>query len=89
MKTIWKFAIATTSAQEIETSTDFRPLSVGMQGPEICLWAVVDPESPKRSRMVKIVGTGHPIYDDFDGFEHVGMVLDGPFVWHVFVEANR
>lgn len=50
-----------------------------------CLWAESYPEQETRDRYFKIVGTGHEV--DGDSW-HVGSVLDGPYVWHLYQEAR-
>ncbi len=52
-----------------------------IQGADICLWAICDPEEQKQTRRFAIVGTGHRL-PSFS--THVATVQDGQFVWHIF-----
>ncbi|MBY0561523.1 hypothetical protein [Hyphomicrobium sp.] len=58
------------------------PLSVGMQGEEMMLWAAVTPGATESEVYVKIVGTGHPC--PAEPWKFLGTVFDGRYVWHVF-----
>lgn len=49
----------------------------------ITLWARVDSEAQKETRIFKLFGTGHPI-DDLAKYVYVGTFQDAPFVWHLF-----
>lgn len=57
------------------------------QNEEVCLWALVIPNSDKEDKTFEIFGTGHNIYCDM-GIERkfIGttQALDGRLVWHVF-----
>jgi hypothetical protein len=59
-------------------------ISIGMQGPCLCLWAVVNtgPERLKETRIFEIYGTGFEIKPH--GRTFIGTVFDRNFVWHVF-----
>ncbi len=50
---------------------------------DLCLWAAVNPspDHPTEARDFIVVGTGHDLPD---GLEHLGSVVQGSFVWHVF-----
>lgn len=61
-----------------------RLLHVAMQSDEITAWALVNPLAPVARRTFATVGTGHPVPAETP--EHVGTVLVGGFVWHVFAE---
>ena len=54
---------------------------IAMQGDSICIWALVDVREDVGNRKFIIYGTGHPITT---AGKHIGTVLDGRFVWHVF-----
>lgn len=69
----------------LNVSTYFRPLSVAMQGDEVCLWAIVDPNIPHGYvKLFQVLGTGHDV--DPKTHSHIGTVLamNGLLVWHVF-----
>lgn len=53
---------------------------VDRQGPNICLWALVESEI-EECREVVVLGTGHAVPD---GYEFAGTLQTPPYVWHVF-----
>jgi hypothetical protein len=59
-------------------------LAVGEQSGEVVLWAMVDPDAKKTTRVIRPVMTGEDVVD-MTGGSHVGTVqrLDG-IVVHVF-----
>lgn len=83
MDTIWKFQLLRTDRPSVFMPDNAQILHAEMQGGEICIWALVDPEARRVQRTFAIVGTGNPFHDS-GAWEHVGTVFDGPFVWHVF-----
>ena len=48
------------------------------------VWAIVEPENPKRPVGIYVRGTGHPLPDA----RYVGTAFQGVYVWHVFQESN-
>ncbi len=90
MTRIFKYLLAIEDEQTVEMPEGASPLTAQIQRSAemdgLFLWAVVNPDNPKRKYRVRIVGTGNP-FDDaafwFGGY--VGTVQDGDFVWHVFV----
>lgn len=54
---------------------------VGEQTGSICIWFECDTDQEVKSRTFCILGTGHPIPPDG---KHVGTVIMGTFVWHVY-----
>lgn len=57
-------------------------LHLAIQSASIQLWAVHDEDTfPSSSHIFVTIGTSQPIPEEY---YHVGTVLDGPFVWHVF-----
>lgn len=85
MRTIHKYPLVLTFAdQRIGTPRVWRPVHVAMQHGEPTVWAEVDTDTGDGyERMLRVVGTGHPVPDEY---EHVGSSLDGPYVWHVYVK---
>lgn len=98
MRTIWKYPLGITDRQVVRMPRDAEILSVQVQGRHLCLWAMVDGDSPLEDRSIRIFGTGNPIddwvgnpideYDDIGRFVFVGTAQMGPFVWHVFEERR-
>lgn len=81
-RVVWKFPLLLAPGpQEIDMPKGAEIVLVHMQA-ELCfLWAVVNPAADPEPRGFIIHGTGHQM--DHDG-QHVGSVMDGVFVWHVF-----
>lgn len=82
MKTIWKFPIHAYRTDPIALPAGAQILHVDRQNGDIYLWALVDPSQPDEKRTFEIFGTGHRIDDS--PRTHIGTVLIGTFVWHVF-----
>ncbi len=61
------------------------PLSTGIQGRDLYIWAMVDEDAEDASYRVWVRGTGHES-NGVDGGLFVGTVHAGPLVWHVFAE---
>lgn len=61
-------------------------LHVDYQDGILCMWAVVDTNSPLRSTKVYVYGTGQPINENLQSLEYVGTVQESFCVWHVFIE---
>jgi hypothetical protein len=87
MKQIWKFHLYPNSNTHRTVPKGFRPLSVGVQGTELCVWGVVDPKQrDTETRLFWAVGTGQDIdNNEFIKCDFIGTVQQGPFVWHVFM----
>lgn len=86
--TIWKFEIPVDDTVTINTAGTavVRWLHVEASGSAtLTLWAEVDLDED-RSAVVHVRGTGHPMQGN-EG-QHIGSVLAGPFVWHVFAGAS-
>jgi hypothetical protein len=60
-----------------------RLLHVALQHGEIHAWAAVDPGWPEVAHRFRLAGTGAPIDPSW---HHLGTVLDGAYVWHIFSE---
>ena len=60
-----------------------RVLAVANQYEALAIWALAEPEAPRRSRTFQVVGTGHPISS---GGIYVGTAQfrEGALVLHVF-----
>jgi hypothetical protein len=99
MKTIHKFELRLTDAQELRTFHPIKPLSVQLQRNAFCMWAETEMEfvssvqdltpQPKQKRniyrqIVHVVGTGQEIPDG--NLEYISTVQSGEFVWHFYLE---
>ena len=85
MRSIWKFKL-NPAEQFVHMPRGARVLSAGVQGNDICVWAVVDPEAEKCLRAIKVYPTGSfmPPADNIDSAVFVGTVFLGWLVFHVF-----
>lgn len=89
MQRIFKYELKVTGEQVIRTFKGYRPLSVQFQRDVLCLWMLIDDNSPECNVEVCIFGTGHPCENN--GLTYVGtaQTVDGYLVWHVFVEDSK
>jgi hypothetical protein len=94
MITIYKYPIRQTEKQIVMTPGlieqgvlirfSEQVMHVDIQGDTICIWAMVDTETSKQERRIIIVGTGRDATEITCGYEHIGTVKMGPYVWHIF-----
>lgn len=83
---IYKYKLRITDEQEVLMPERFRALSVGMQGNDLIVWALVAEDTHKIPIKFYVVGTGNPAEHVMeDGVLFVGTVQMQTFVWHVFV----
>ena len=81
MRSIWKYPLKVTSAQDIEMPDGARILSVQMQGEQPCLWAEVDPNQVRERRKFFVAATGGPAPERA---QYLGTFQNGAFVGHVY-----
>lgn len=68
MKTVYKYIIPPAAFGDglyMDFPKQAQLLSVGQQGEDIVLWALVDTEEPPEGRFIRVIGTGHPIKPKF------------------------
>lgn len=81
-KKVFKYSLPVEDGPHTLTVPEYcAPVHVAMQHNRITIWAEVFPDNPMVERVFFVHGTGHSINADHD---HVGTVLDGSFVWHVY-----
>lgn len=84
-KVVWKFPLVIADVSVIEIPSDYRFIHVGLDpSGDPCVWAIVDTESPKKSKPLYIAGTGHKLKTFQHANSHIGSFVQGGFVWHVF-----
>jgi len=89
MTRIHKYKLTLDGTQYVEIHDGFKHLSVQLRGDEICLWAMIDDESPTSECTFRIFGTGHPIEDpSVLRYIDTAQAWNG-FIWHVFYEARQ
>lgn len=85
--TVWKYALdAPGVVTTLQMPKGAEALSVGLQYPDLCLWARVSPEAEKEDRRFIAIGTGR--FDDVELGAFVGRVTQGRFEWHIFEVAD-
>lgn len=92
MKTIYKYSLQVAETQLIDMPQDSKLLCVQIQSGIPCIWAIVDPEKPMRTRKIIMGGTGthDPLQFELDQREaaYIGTVQVGRYVWHYFVKLD-
>ena len=84
MKTIYKYPLPRLGAlNQILMPSGARILSANMQGSNLCVWALVDPDAEMVVRTFVVRGTGHPC-PNTENLAFVDTVQAPPFVWHLF-----
>ena len=79
---IFKYPLQYQPSQEVKHPTDWIPIHVGIQSGTLTIWAEVDPiEEEEDKSIIHIIPTGGTVPPDS---LHLGSVLDGPLVWHVY-----
>lgn len=93
MRRIYKYIVPPPrdGVSTIEMPRRAEPLSVGIQGDEIVLWASVDTEEPMVPHRIGVFATGgYPALERLrTSTRFLGTVqFPGPLVFHVFVAAR-
>jgi hypothetical protein len=79
--TIWKFEVNPFGRTEMTAHAKI--LSVGAQGDNVCVWAIVDPTYTTEYRAIDAYGTGHQVPANPGRF--LGTVqMDDGLVFHLF-----
>ena len=79
---VWKFPLLWVEAnQDMPVAAQIIYVGMDPGSDHIALWAIVDPEQPMETRRFAILATGASLHDPE---RHVGSVIDGNYVWHVF-----
>ena len=95
--TIWKFPFEIKDEFEIEIPEEFTVLSVQVQDGQPCIWAVVNPTSPKMRQGFILRGTGHPFSGNLKYAEGnpirsyiaTFQTAEGRLVWHLFFKKAK
>lgn len=86
MRTIFKYKLQLAERQLIDMPEGAIMKSVEFQRSELCVWCEIpDDKAKKVARLIRIIGTGHPI-DEAESLTFIGTVqqLGGSLVWHIF-----
>jgi hypothetical protein len=87
MKVIYKYPLteAVLEAGQIQISVGAKIRAFQMQGGVPCIWAEVDNEAKLESRIIHILGTGHP-FEDVGEYVGTYQSAGGFLVWHVYIK---
>ena len=83
-KTIFKYTFNIEGKIELILPKGAEILRVYEQFGVPCMWAVVDIDVEKETRVFRIVGTGHKIDFDIDKYIDTFLMANGNLVWHMF-----
>jgi len=83
MYRVYKYQFKIEDEFHVYLPLGFQILKVECQNDVPCMWALVNPESPKESVRFRLYGTGHDI-NVADIGDHVATFQQGRFVWHLF-----
>lgn len=86
-KTIWKFELGL-AITKIEMPERAQVLTAQMQSNQLCLWALVDPDAKKRTRIFGVFETGYSISEDNITYITTFQVSGGALIFHVFELLN-
>jgi len=89
MKTVYKYELQLTDYQRITVPcaglSDILQVGLDPKG-QLCIWCLVQTHATLTETYdIFIVGTGNPVPNEAK--IHLGSVVQGPFVWHVFTGA--
>lgn len=86
MLKVFKYPVPVADLFELEMPKDAQILTVQIQGEDIQMWALVDPESPTELRQFRLAGTGHSISVKHTVKRYIGtfQIRGGRLVFHLF-----
>ena len=87
MLAIYKYPVSIKDHFNLELPKDAKILSIQIQRDMPNLWAMVDSETEKEKRYFRLVGTGHPLGEDYLRIiNYIGtfQMGNGALVFHLF-----
>lgn len=87
MLVIYKYHLAVSGEQQLDTAAVKRWLGVQLQFGLPMVWAVVDPDGPSETHTIHSRGTGVRFESDVGEYIGTYHITDGNLVLHVFVAA--
>lgn len=88
--TIYKYKLEIRDNQTVNMPHGSKILTAQVQGDDVCLWALVDPDqSLTDDRKIRIHGTGHLI-KGADKLKYISTIQmhDGRLIFHVFEDLS-
>lgn len=87
MKQVLKFKLPLARTSYVPMPDGAIIIKVGVQGRDICIWALCGTQEAKHARKFHVLGTGHD-YEWSANHVHLGTVFmeGGALVWHIFEE---
>lgn len=85
---VFKYPLKVEDSQEIEFTGFVDILSVAVQGDDMVLYAIVNPDDARKTKTEIIIrGTGHDLGRCMEGFTYMGshVTHGGALVWHVWM----
>lgn len=83
MRRAYKYPIPHTNPKfSVILPEGWKFMRVNFQGPELMMWAEVEPDAKKDVVHFQCFGTGHDIPD---GFKYLTSFDQGPFVYHLYL----
>lgn len=84
MRIVYKYQVDAEGIISVPLPRGATPLYFGMQGSQLCLWALVDLEQPIAEMFrFRMAGTGHLIEPQHAG-RHINTLQHQGFVFHFF-----
>jgi hypothetical protein len=88
-RAIYKFQLPMNDEITLRGPRVLRWLGVAVQHDQPCVWAVVDPDTPRQSNKLVLRGTGHALNGEEGKFLGSFMLHSGSFVGHVFEKVPK
>ena len=83
---VWKYEIEITDYFDLQIPEGSTILSVQVQERTPCLWALVNPNNPKRTYKFRLAGPGHPVkIEESDNYLGTFQMQGGALVFHLFL----
>jgi len=86
-KTIWKYEFTDNSSQAFEMPDDHKVLALNFQHGILCMWALVDTDSPKSYHSFEVYGTGWQLPENPGEYIGTFQLSNGRFIFHVFKQV--
>jgi hypothetical protein len=91
MRTIHKYPLKVVDRQSFYVTKCFYPLSVKFQKGDLHLWGETEDTLPRDTLLeIAIIGTGNAMPKNSPDYywRHLGTVMDGRFVWHIYYKHH-